>query len=61
MNFVLEDNIQCVEEILRVIINKPDLKVKSARTQKMFQGFKRSIYLDIFAEDSKGVLYNIDI
>ena len=61
MNLVLEDNIPCVEEILRVILNKPDLKVKTAKTQKMFQGFDRSICLDVFAEDSKCVLYNIEI
>ena len=35
MNLVLADNIPCVEEILRVIINKPGLKVKSARTQQI--------------------------
>ena len=61
MNLVLENDIPCVEEILRVIINKPDLKVKTAKTQKMLQGFKRSICLDVYAEDSKGVLYNIEI
>ena len=61
MNIVLEDNIPCVEEMLRVILKKPDLSVKSVRTQKFFQGFKRSIYLDIFAEDSNGILYNIEI
>ena len=27
----------------------------------MFQGFRRSIYLDIYAEDSKGIRYNIEI
>ncbi len=61
MNLALEDNISCVEEMLRVILSKPDLVVKTARTQKMFQGFRRSIYLDIYAEDSKGTRYNIEI
>ena len=61
MNLALEDNIPCVEEILRVILGKSDLIVKTARTQKMFQGFRRSIYLDIYAEDSKGTRYNIEI
>ena len=61
MNLALEDNIPCVEEILRVILNKPDLVVKTAQTQKMFQGFKRSVYLDVYAEDSKGTRYNIEI
>ena len=61
MNLTLEDNVPCVEEMLQIILNKSDLVVKTARTQKMFQGFKRSIYLDIYAEDSKGVIYNIEI
>lgn len=61
MNLALEDNIPCVEEMLRVILSKPDLVVKTARTQKMFQGFRRSIYLDIYAEDSNGTRYNIEI
>ncbi|MBR2209056.1 MAG: PD-(D/E)XK nuclease family transposase [Synergistaceae bacterium] len=61
MNLALEDNIPCVEEMLRVILEKQDLVVKTARTQKFFQGFKRSVYLDVFAEDSNGVLYNIEI
>ena len=61
MNLALEDNIPCVEEMLQTILHKPDLVVKTARTQKMYQGFKRSIYLDIYAEDSKGVIYNIEI
>ena len=61
MNLALEDNIPCVEEMLRVILEKSDLSVKTARTQRFFQGFKRSIYLDIYAEDSRGILYNIEI
>ena len=61
MNLALEDNIPCVEEMLRVILSKPDLVVKTARTQKMLQGFRRSIYLDIYAEDSNGTRYNIEI
>ena len=61
MNLALEDNIPCVEEVLRVILGKSDLEVKTARTQKMFQGFRRSIYLDIYVEDSKGTQYNIEI
>ena len=61
MNLALENNLTCVEEILRVILKKKDLRVTSVQTQRMFQGFGRSIYLDVYAEDSKGVLYNIEI
>ncbi len=35
--------------------------VPNVQTQKMLQGFKRSIYLDVYAEDSKGIKYNIEI
>ena len=61
MNLALENNFPCVEEILRVILGKSDLVVKKAQTQRMFQGFSRSIYLDVFAEDSNGTFYNIEI
>ena len=61
MNLALEGNLACVEEILRVILGKLDLIVKTAQTQRMLQGFKRSIYLDVYAEDSKGTRYNIEI
>lgn len=43
MNLAFEDNIPCVEEMLRVILSKPDLVVKTARMQKMFQGFRGSV------------------
>ena len=61
MNLVLENNIPCTEEILRVILKKDDLFVKRVQTQKMLQGFGRSVCLDVYAEDSKGVKYNIEI
>ena len=61
MNLALEGNLACVEEILRVILGKPDLIVKTAQTQRMLQGFKRSKYLDVYTEDSKGTRYNIEI
>ncbi len=61
MNVALEGNIPCVEEMLRVILGKDDLIVKSVQTQKMLQGFGRSVCLDVYAEDSRGVRYNIEI
>ena len=61
MNVALEGNIPCVEEMLRVILGKDDLIVKSVQTQKTFQGFGRSVCLDVYAEDSRGVRYNIEI
>ena len=52
MTKCFEDNIECTELLLHIIIGKSDLRVKSARTQytiKNLQG--RSVRLDIFAED----------
>ena len=61
MNVALDGNIPCVEEMLRVILNKPDLNVKKVQTQRMFQGFRRSVCLDVYAEDDEGKRYNIEI
>ena len=62
MTKCFEDNIECTELLLHIIIGKSDLRVKSARTQytiKNLQG--RSVCLDIFAEDSADKKYNVEI
>ena len=61
MNIALENNVECVQEMLRVILGKDDLVVKTVQTQRYLKGFTRSVYLDIYAVDSKGTLYNIEI
>lgn len=61
MNIALEGNIQCVQEMLRVILKKDDLVVKTVQTQRFLKGFMRSVYLDIYAVDSRGTIYNIEI
>ena len=62
MTKVFEDNIECTELLLRIILDKQDLHVRSVKTQysiKNLQG--RSIRLDIFADDSEDKKYNIEI
>ena len=62
MTKCFEDNIECTELVLRIIMDKADLKVTEARTQytiKSLQG--RSVRLDIDAVDSKGKKYDIEI
>ena len=52
----------CVELVLRIILEKEDIKVEDVKTQykmKNFQG--RSIIMDIYATDSFGKKYNIEI
>ena len=58
---VFED-IECVELLLRIILKKDDLKVTEVHSQhnmKNLQG--RSARLDIFAVDSAGVVFNIEV
>lgn len=62
MTKCFEDNIECTELVLRIIMEKPDLIVESVRTQysiKNLQG--RSVRLDILASDSQKKKYNIEI
>lgn len=62
MTKCFEDSPECVELILHIILDKPDLRVIEVRTQhpvKNLQG--RSVRLDILAIDSEGKLYNIEI
>jgi hypothetical protein len=62
MTKCFEGNKECVELLLHIILDKPDLIVKSAITQysiKNLQG--RSVRLDVHAEDSNGKKYNIEV
>lgn len=56
MNACLDDNIEGTELILRIILNKSDLTVKSVKTQKIMKNLLgRDIWLDVDAVDSNNV------
>lgn len=58
---VFED-IPCTEFLLRQILNREDLSVKSVQSQYGVKNLSgRSVCLDIFAVDEAGKLYNIEI
>jgi hypothetical protein len=62
MTTCFQESIDCTEFVLRIVLNIPDLVVKSAITEyniKNLQG--RSARLDIRAVDSKGKIYNIEV
>ena len=62
MSACFEGNKECAEVVLHTILEKPDLKVEHVETQRSLQNLQgRSIRLDIFARDSKGKVYNIEI
>ena len=60
---MFENNTELVEYIIRTIIGIDDLKVIKVEVQKTLPGSSvyRSVRFDIFAVDSKGVKYDIEI
>ncbi|MBQ6996305.1 MAG: PD-(D/E)XK nuclease family transposase [Lachnospiraceae bacterium] len=62
MSKVFEDDYECIELLLHIIMEKPDLKVKNARTQYSIKNLLgRSVRLDIHAVDTIGKKYNIEV
>ena len=60
MALCLNENIPCVQAIINHIIDK-DLTVTETHTHKEFKGQHRSITIDIYAQDSEGKIYDIEI
>lgn len=62
MTKCFEGSIECVELVLRIIMDMEDLSVTEARTQVFAENFlNRSVRLDVLASDSTGRKYNIEI
>lgn len=62
MTKCFEENIEATELVLRIVLNKPDIKVIKVQTQYSMKNIKgRSLRLDIYATDSEGKKYNIEI
>ena len=62
MSKCLENAPECIELMLRIILGKKDLKVVKSQTEypiKSLQG--RGVRFDVFARDSKGKEYDIEI
>ena len=62
MSKCLENAPECIELILQIILRKKDLKVVKSQTEypiKILQG--RGVRFDVFARDSKGREYDIEI
>ncbi|MDO5423171.1 MAG: PD-(D/E)XK nuclease family transposase [Eubacteriales bacterium] len=57
-----EGNTECIELVLRIVLDKPDLKVVDVRTQVFVENLlNRSVKLDILATDSTGRKINVEI
>ena len=57
-----DNNEEDVEYILRIILEKPNLRVLKVQTQKSVENmYGRSVRFDVFATDDSGKLYNIEV
>lgn len=62
MTKVFENDYECTELLLHIIMQNEDLQVKEARTQYNIKNIMgRSVRLDIYAVDSSGKKYNIEV
>lgn len=62
MNEFFDGRPECIELILQIILNKPDLKVKEVNTQVTFVNINgKNIRLDVVVEDSSGKNYDVEI
>ena len=62
MTACFAENIECTELLLRIIMQKPDLTVRSVQTQKVMKNLQgRSACLDIDAVDSENVEYDVEV
>ena len=62
MNACFDNNIEDTELILRIILNRPDISVKSVRTQQVMKNLLgRDIWLDIDAKDKDDNEFDVEI
>ena len=62
MSEFFEGRPECIELVLQIILDKPDLKVKEVHTQVTFANINgKSVRLDVVAEDSSGKNYDVEI
>ena len=62
MSKCFENNIECTELVLHIVLGRDDLKVEKVETQHLIKNLQgRSIILDIYATDHMGKQYNIEI
>lgn len=62
MSLFFKDDIECTQTVVRTILDKPDLVVESVKTQEILKNIAgREVRLDIYAIDSTGKRFNIEI
>lgn len=57
-----EGDTECVQLVLQIVLNKPDLQVLESHTQVFVENImNRSVRFDVLATDADGRYYNIEI
>lgn len=57
-----DGNTECIQLVLRIVLDKPDLRVVDVRTQVFVENLlNRSVRLDVLATDQVGRKFNIEI
>lgn len=61
MRKFFEDELECTQYVLRIIMGRDDLIVKSSKSQKHMGSPGHEAYLDVYAVDSEGTEYDIEV
>lgn len=62
MSKFFEDNIECTQLVLRILLERDDLIVKEVKSQESIKNLQgHSVRLDVLATDSNENIYNIEI
>ena len=62
MSIVFDGDTELTQFLLKILLSRDDLRVKSVMTQKEKRNlFGRPVRLDIVAEDTAGKIYNIEV
>ena len=62
MSVCFKDNIECTELVVRIILDRTDIKVKEVHVQHQLKNLQgRSVMLDIYAVDAENKRYNIEV
>ena len=62
MTKVFQDDKECIELILHILIENPELRVTKTQAQYQIENLRgRSVRLDIYATDAAGKRYNIEV
>ncbi len=62
MTAFFNDNIEGIEQVLRIVMDKPDLKVISVITEAFVANIdNHSVYFDVVAQDAQGKLMDVEV